>query len=396
MKNEMSSRDRLLNTFEYKETDHTPCSFMIFENLFHKSRDQKEYIREEINMGMDAVVNVGKLTHSVHKDAKIKEWTENINGNKFFIRRIDTPKGPLTQKVMQKNSWPTKDRFPIFDDWLIPRSKEMLVKPEQDLEKLPYLLGDFKKQDIYMLKEEAEKYDRLAKKYNLLQTAGLLGWGYNGIGWWTYQIACIDVMAWLSGFENIMMLSLTDPSIIEQYVNIISDWNIKQIEIYLDITKADLIARRAWYETTEFWTPETFKRIVAPTIKKEADLVHQAGRKYGYIITAAFHPILDTILDSDIDILIGLDPIEGKGTDMGTIKEKFLEKKKTIWGGVSGAVTVENGSEIETEKAVKNALNILTPGGGFILSPVDNVSDNTAKAWENTAVFMEAWKKYRK
>jgi uroporphyrinogen-III decarboxylase len=396
MKKKMSSRERMLDTIEYKETDYTPCSFMIFANLYHNSKDQGDYIRKEMDMGMDAVVNVGKLTHSVHRDADIKEWTEDADGSTYFMRRIDTPRGPLTQTVMQKNGWPHEEHFPIFDDWLIPRSREVLVKPEQDLEKLPYLLGDFKKQDIDTLREEAGEADRLAREHELLQAAGLIGWGYNGIGWWTYQIACMDVMPWLSGFENTMMLSLTDPSIMKEYANIISQWSTKQIEIYLDVTKADLIARRAWYETTEFWIPQTFKDIVAPTIKKEADLVHQAGRKYGYIVTAAFLPILDTILDSGIDVLIGLDPIEGKGTDMNMVKEKFLEKKKTVWGGVSGAVTVENGTRKDTEEAVKDALNILAPGGGFILSPVDNVSDDTKNAWENTEVFMEAWKKYRK
>jgi hypothetical protein len=34
-------------------------------------------------------------------------------------------------------------------------------------------------------------------------------------------------------------------------------------------------------------------------------------------------------------------------------------------------------------------------GGGFILSPVDNVRDDTPNAWKNTHKFIETWKKYR-
>jgi len=77
------------------------------------------------------------------------------------------------------------------------------------------------------------------------------------------------------------------------------------------------------------------------------------------------------------------------------VKEKFSEKKRAIWGGVSGAVTVELGSEEETEKAVIDALKILGKGSGFILSPVDNVREDTENAWRNTAVFLDAWKKHR-
>lgn len=170
---------------------------------------------------------------------------------------------------------------------------------------------------------------------------------------------------------------------------------MKQIEIYIDVTDADMIWRRGWYETTEFWTPEAHREIIAPTIRKEVELVHQAGKKFGYIITSAFLPMLDDILDTNIDALIGLDPAQGKGTELDTVKTRFIEKKKTIWGGVSGAITVEQGTEQETEAAVIDAMERLGKGGGFVLSPVDNVREDTDNAWRNTHTFIETWKKHR-
>jgi hypothetical protein len=204
-----------------------------------------------------------------------------------------------------------------------------------------------------------------------------------------------DAMAWLSGYEKVMELSLTQPDLIREYAAIIHEWNMKQIQIYLEVTDSDLIIRRGWYETTEFWTPRAYRTIIAPTLKKEAELVHQAGKKYGYIITSAFMPILDDILDAGVDVLIGLDPKEGKGTDLQKVKDKFSVKNKCIWGGVSGPLTVEQGTEQETEEAVIQALQILGKGGGFILSPVDNVRDNTPNAWKNTHKFIQAWKEHR-
>ena len=202
-------------------------------------------------------------------------------------------------------------------------------------------------------------------------------------------------MSWLSGYVNVMELSLTQPDLIKEYAAIIHEWNMRQIQIYLDVTASDLIIRRAWYETTEFWTPKAYRTIIAPTLKKEAELVHQAGKKYGYIITSAFMPILDDILDAGIDVLIGLDPKEGKGTDLLSVKEKFKAKNKCIWGGVSGPLTVEQGTEQDTEEAVIHAMQTLGKGGGFILSPVDNVRDDTPNAWKNTYKFIQTWKEHR-
>jgi hypothetical protein len=394
MKPEMTSRERMLCTMDYKEVDYTPCSFMLFYNLTNKVMDPKEIAEAELKMGLDATVNVGNLRNSFHPDTKYSEWTDKIDGVNYFNRKLETPKGPLTQRIVQINDWPNEKFFPMFDDYIVPRAKEVFLKPEKDLDKLQYLLGPASKENIDNLRESAKEAKKIADKYSILQVAGELSRNIFTSGYYSLIMGA-DAISWLSGFVDVMILSLTKPEIIKEYVDFISEWNMKQIEIYLDITDVDLIARRAWYETTEFWTPDAYRDIIAPTIKREADLVHRAGKKYGYMITSAFLPIIDHILDTGIDVLIGFDPVEGKGTSMDVVKEKFLNKKKTIWGGVSGAVTLENGTLKETEKAAMDAIKVLGKQGGFILSPVDNVREETSVVWANTNKFIDTWKKYR-
>jgi len=367
---------------------------MLFFNMSNKF-GKVESIEEEVNLGLDAVVNVGTLEHYFSECIKIKEWKENENGFVYFYRNIKTPAGDLNQKIVQWNNWPSEDHFPIFDDYIIPRAKEVLVKPEEDLEKLKYFFGPIGNREIKKLKEEAAVSKKIAEKHRLLQVAGEIG--RNLFNEKKYSLIMgADAMSWLSGFENIMILSLSKPEIIGEYAKIINDWNIRQIEVYLNHTDVDLIVRRGWYETTEFWTPGIYKMIIAPTIKKEADLIHKAGKKFGYIITSAFLPIIDSILDTGIDVLIGIDPVEGKGTDLDIIKEKFLNKKRALWGGVSGPMTIENGTEFEVVEATKKALELLGKSGGFILSPVDNVREETENVWRNTYKFIETWGEFRR
>jgi hypothetical protein len=383
-----------------EQVDYTPCAFMIFFNLYAKCRSEKEFVEEQLKLGMDPLVHVGRLCHdmhhygTLHPDVKVREWTEQSGGAAYFCRQLDTPAGPLSARVKQWNGWPTQGDFRLLDDWVVPRAEEVLVKAEQDLDKLPYIFGPFKDSDIAVLREEAAEMQRLADKHGLLQVGGWK-WAVEPGLYADPGVMGADAIAWLSGYEDIMVLSITRPDIVAEYVNIIHEWNMRQIEIYLDVTGADLIIRRAWYETTEFWTPQAYRDIIAPGLKRECDLVHQAGRKYGYIITSAFLPLLEYILDSGVDVLIGLDPEEGKGTDLAVVKKRFAEKGRAIWGGVSGAVTVELGTAEETEAAVLHALKSLGNGGGFILSPVDNVRENTDNAWHNTEVFLDTWKKHR-
>jgi len=396
----MNSRERMLTALAGGIPDYTPCSFMLFFILFERCASDAEFVEKQLDLGLDAFVHVGHLNHTLHlyggldPRVQVHEWVEQDNGGTTFCRRLDTPAGPLTGRINQREGWPTEDDFPLLKDWLVGRAEEVLVKPEEDLEKLPYLFGPIKDEDIGILREEAAEADKLARRHGLLQVGGWKGSVRPGVQVDPGVMGC-DAMAWLSGFENIMILSLTKPELIREYLRVIHEWNLKQIEIYLDVTRADLIVRRGWYETTEFWTPEVYREIVAPTLRREAELVHQAGRKYGYIITSAFVPLLDDIIGSGVDVLIGLDPKEGKGTDLELVKSKFRAAGRALWGGVSGPMSVETADGEETERAVSEALDILGKGGGFILSPVDNVRDNPENAWKNTHRFIDTWKSNR-
>jgi hypothetical protein len=390
----MTSKECMLLSLGGKKGDYVPCSFMLFFNLYHQCSNESEFVEKQVDLGLDAVCHTGYLPHRLHPDTEYKTWEETESGKTVFCRNIDTPKGPLTARVFKQNGWPTKDHFPIMDDWNVPRSEEFLVKPEQDLEKIEYLFGGSHDEDILKLKETAGEAAKMAEKFGLLSVGGWKGGLVPG-STSDFGIMGCDSMAWLSGYVDVMTLSLERPEIIKEYAEIIHRWNKRQIEIYLDVTESDLIIRRGWYETTEFWTPGAFRDIIFPTLKREADLVHQAGKKYGYIITSAFLPLLDDILESGVDVLIGLDPEQGKGTEIASVKRRCKEKGMSLWGGVSGALTVEQGTEEDTRSAVKNALETLGDGGGFILSPVDNVRDDTPNARKNTDVFIDAWKKYR-
>ena len=396
----MNSRERMLTSLDGGVPDHTPCSFMLFYILYERCKTDAEFVDRQIDLGLDAFVHVGHLNHNLHQyggldpRVQVEEWVEQDDGGKIFCRKLDTPAGPLTGRIRQREGWPAEDDFPLLKDWLVGRAEEVLVKPEEDLEKLPYLFGAIKDEDIRVLREEAAEADKLAGRHGLLQVGGWKGAVRPGVQVDPGVMGC-DAMAWLSGYEDVMILSLTKPEVIKEYVRIIHEWNLKQIEVYLEVTQSDLIIRRGWYETTEFWTPGVYREIIAPTLRAEAELVHQAGRKYGYIITSAFVPLLDDILGCGIDVLIGLDPKEGKGTDLSLVKKKFREAGRALWGGVSGPLSVEMGTGEQTEQAVWEALDILGKGGGFILSPVDNVREHTEIAWENTHRFIDVWKANR-
>jgi uroporphyrinogen decarboxylase len=109
-------------------------------------------------------------------------------------------------------------------------------------------------------------------------------------------------------------------------------------------------------------------------------------------MTSGVMPLLDMLLEAGVDVLIGVDPLMG-GADLRLMRQK-VNGRMCLWGGVNAALTVEKGSPEEVREAVKEALDILAPGHGFILSPVDEVDDPSEHTWNNVQVFIEAWKEW--
>jgi len=74
--------------------------------------------------------------------------------------------------------------------------------------------------------------------------------------------------------------------------------------------------------------------------------------------------------------------------------KKKRRERPCLWGGVSGAVTLEMGSEEEVCEAVRTAMDTLGPQG-FNLSPVDNLTGDAPRTWHNLNVLIDEWQRRR-
>ena len=395
MQQKLSSRERMLEAICHREADYVPCCFMIFAALKNRCKDKYEFVEKQLEMGLDATVDLPispsdvEFDHSdlrslpvrYHPEVKIREWREKRTGeqNPVLFKEYHTPGGILSTVVNQTDDWPYGDHIPFLDDYLIPRSQKLLIENQQDLKSLRYLLVPPTANDIRAFREEAQTAKKFADKHGLLVTGG---WGVG-----------IDAIGWLCGLQNAIMAAMDEPEFLEELAELLYNWNRQRMEVFLDVG-IDIFIRRGWYEGTDFWSPRLYRQFIFPYLKKEIEMAHQAGAKFGYIMTSGAMPLLNMFVEAGLDVLIGIDPIQGKGTDLAMMKQK-LKGKVCLWGGVNGFITIERGSKSEVREAVQNAITTLASGGGFILSPVDNVRDASEETWENVMAMLEAWEEMR-
>jgi uroporphyrinogen-III decarboxylase len=290
-----------------------------------------------------------------------------------------TPAGKLQTSVRLSDDWPHGNHIPFVDDYQAPRAiKPLLTGEAAELEALRYLLTPPHPDDIKQFQVEAERAHAFAREQGVLLAGG---WGVG-----------VDMANWLCGFENLMILEHDQPALVAELLHILHAWNQQRMAVVLS-GNVDLYIYRAWYEGCDFLSPKLFREVILPHLKSDAALAHEHGAQFGYICSSGILPLLDDYREAGIDVLIGVDPIQGTHTDLGQIKKKAAGRL-CLWGGVSGAVTVEMDEESEVRDAVRLALAALGPEG-FILSPVDNITIDAPKTWSNLQVFIGEWRRNR-
>jgi hypothetical protein len=60
---------------------------------------------------------------------------------------------------------------------------------------------------------------------------------------------------------------------------------------------------------------------------------------------------------------------------------------------VNGHLTVEQGTPGQVRAEAREACDVLAPGGGFVLSPVDNVREHTLRTRENVLALIDEWQR---
>jgi uroporphyrinogen-III decarboxylase len=307
-----------------------------------------------------------------------REWREEVpDAFGILHKEYMTPAGTLTTAVRLSEDWPHGNHIPLVDDYQIPRALKPLITCAEELDALSYMLLPPQVEDVRQFQAEAVKARAFAESEEVLLVGG---WG---IG--------MDMLNWFCGSQNLMVLALEQPAFIARFLEMVHVWNKQRMELVLS-APVDLYIRRAWYEGCDFITPSFFRREILPRLRVEVDLAHDHGAKFGYICSSGTKPLLDDYRQSGIDVLIGIDPIQGTYTDMPLMKQK-LGGKVCLWGGVSGAVTVEMGREAEVRAAVAQAVRTLGPQG-FILSPVDNITVDAPLTWRNIEILRDEWHKY--
>lgn len=375
MKTTLSSRERMLAAMAHQEVDHVPlwCLWSHARDPYNR-RDCRRRIEATLELGLDDTLWLHGPWR-ISPEVKVTTWSEPVPGEAYRLlhKRFDTPSGVLEHVVRSSEYLTSADDIQVLGDLNMSHGIKSLIQGPQDLDALRYLLGDPGREQFHEFRDQARAYRRFADEHQVL-----LEGAYVSLG---------DAAAWLIRPQDLIYAAHDDPGFVAELLEVIWFWHIKQIGLLVD-AGVDVILHRAWYEIPDFWGVDAYRQFLLPLLREEVAIAHQAGRRFSYIMTKGVMQRLDDFVEMGIDLLWGADPVQGQA-DLQELARR-LKGRVCVLGGMNGNLTMTEGSPADVERAVEEAIRIMGPGGGFVLSPVDKIEAWTP--WENVEALIRRWR----
>jgi len=353
----MSSRDRLLAAINHQEPDRVPvCFWGTIAPLRHLWQTPLERVERLFELGIDDVMGVG-MPWVYHPDVEVRVVREaSHQPYPLLIKELATPRGTLRMAVKQTADYAWDDP-PLVADANWSRAAEHLVKGEEDLERLAYILHDPAAGDLTGFREHAARVREFCAARGVLVTGSV-------------PSPSNFAMNFL-GATNMMLKAADDRAFVKELLGSVAEWSKRTLEMVLEVG-VDTVQFSGIYEGTAFWSPADYEDLFAPSLGPLVEMAHQAGVKFHYFSDAQIMGYLETWREMGVDILSYLNPPPMGDADLGEIKQRVGERI-CLWGGINSPITIERGTQEEVRQAVVDAIRAAAPGGGFVLASADAI-----------------------
>jgi len=101
-------------------------------------------------------------------------------------------------------------------------------------------------------------------------------------------------------FSAWFFVTLVALAFLDAYVSIVARWNLSILEMLID-AGVDVVVRRGWYESTDFWSPGLYRRFLFDPLRREVQTAHQAGVKVSYVMNSGAMPLLPLFRELEFD-----------------------------------------------------------------------------------------------
>jgi uroporphyrinogen decarboxylase len=334
---QMTSRERVLTTFEHEEPDHVPCWCGASVEFWDKAKRQLQLDDEGLRTrlgddfrrvfaeysGPDFELSEGATSRTVFGVER-----EGLG----YGQPMSHPLATATLKDVHDYTWPDPA-------WM----------------------------NVFGIRSQALSYNG---QYAIL-----------GGDWSPFWHDAIDLL----GMENLYMKMYDEPELVEAVMDHLVDYyaavSQRIFDAARDVIDIFFIGNDLGSQTGPLLSPELFERFVLPHLRRLIDLGHSYDLKVQLHCCGGFAPLIPSLIEAGLDGLHAIQP-SCHGMNLKELKTNFGDK--ILFNGAidSHHVLIEGTPETVRTKT-QGVLDIMAPGGGYVAgashdtileeTPVENV-----------------------
>jgi hypothetical protein len=374
----MTTKERMLAAIRCQPVDYVPLSMHFWYHPRHARahwRGERERLAMFREWEWDTTAEVPtNVTPS--PDVRVEIAYEHDGA---VLHQVwHTPAGDLEERLKVTEDWEAAQHvtgyLPIYDDFRASRYLETMIQGADDLPKLRYLFPAENPADTDALAQRHRRARALADEFRVPVSVN--------------HPAGMDWLIWLCSARGAVLEALDNRPVVEGVLRIINQAYAQRLEVALDLG-VDMVERRGWYESADFWNPALFESLAAPLLVPEIEATYRAGAAHVYLMDTGVAPLLPQLASIPFDCLHGLEPA------YTNLDQKELRRRlpgKSVWGGISGPEDLGRGTPESVRQAVEKAFADYGRVG-FLLGMAVGIREDWPE--ENLAACEEAWRGLR-
>ncbi len=139
-------------------------------------------------------------------------------------------------------------------------------------------------------------------------------------------------------------------------------------------------------------SPDMYRRVLKPIHADYIGFIRErTSAKVFFHTDGDVFPLIEDLVEIGVDILNPIQTSAGKMSDLGQLKARWGDRL-TFCGGVDTHRILPSGTPDEVRAEVRRVIDILGPGGGYMVSSVHTVMDDVPA--ENILAMVDAVEEY--
>ena len=367
VKEELTSRERVRLALNHQETDRIPLDLggtFVSTMTFGAHEKLVEHLQTAEGLQVKNPVKIiNRWGQTVQLPAEIlqrfKIDTMPIYSKPpRFWRDMNYPDGMYVDEwgVLRKRS--SSGKYHYYDVYGSPLADAVSIA---DLERFRWPNGKDPGR-IDGLREEAE---HLFKHTDYALVGNLMG------------VDILELFWFMRGYENSLMDLLINQDFAHTAFRKLLDIQLDKFTLYLgavgEYLDVVVILDDLSTQNSLFFSPDTYRTMLKPYHRELIAHIKSLTRaKLLFHCCGAVRPLLPDLIEIGVDIIQPVQ-VSAKGMDTQELKAEFGDKICFWGGGCDSQQILPRGSEEDVRKEVQKRIDDLSPGGGFVFSPVHNV-----------------------